>query len=248
MSVRVVLTTAADALAGLEAELPPPAWALRRHPLLAVLPPPDPAALPAALAAGGWRAVAVTSPRGARALSAHAALLPPALPVWAVGGGTARALAPLGGRVRVAPGGDAERSAAGDLAVALLGAGGAGPVLHVAGDPHRPELGARLADAGIPVVPVIAYRTRPVDDVELAAALRRADLLVVGSPSLVAALAAQGDEARLPGWVALGATTAAACRTAGLPLAAVADHPSVPGVAAAVRVAARHLSLEPRDR
>lgn len=127
----------------------------------------------------------------------------------------------------------------------MLGAGVPGRVLIVTGDPRRPELAARLTDAGAEVTTVVVYRTRPVDDVELLAAIDRADLLVVGSPALVTALAAQGDEARMPGYVALGATTADACRAAGLPLAAVAAHPSVAGVAEAVRQAARSLSLEP---
>jgi uroporphyrinogen-III synthase len=243
VTVRVVVTTAADALPGLEAVLPA-AFAVRRHPLLMTLPTHDPEALRRALGAGPWDAIACTSPRGATELAAVA----PAVgggTVWAVGAGTARALEAAGLAPRVAPGGDADTSAAAQLAAAMLGAGVHGRALVVAGDPHRPELAARLTDAGVMVTTVVVYRTKPVDDVELLAALDRAQLLVIGSPTLVAALAAQGDEARLPGYVALGATTADACRTAGLPLVAVAAHPSVAGVADAVRQAARSLSLEP---
>lgn len=244
MTVRVVVTTAADALPGLEAALPA-SFAVRRHPLLMSCPTDDPTALARALAAGPWDAIACTSPRGAVHLAAVAASVGGGM-IWAVGAGTARALEAAGLAPHVAPGGDAETSAAEQLAAAMLGAGLRGRVLLIAGDPHRPELAARLADAGIAVTTVVVYRTRPADDVELLAALDRAQLLVIGSPTLVAALAAQGDEARMPGYVALGATTADACRTAGLPLVAVAAQPSVAGVAEAVRMAARALSLEPR--
>lgn len=243
MTVRVVVTTSADALPGLEAALPAP-FVVRRHPLLMTVPSADPDALVRALAAGPWHAIACTSPRGAARLATVAGSIGGGT-LWAVGGGTARALQAAGLAPRVAPGGDAETSAAAQLASAMLGGGVPGRVLIVTGDPHRPELAARLADAGAQVTTVVVYRTRPVDDVELLAAIDRADLLVVGSPALVAALAAQGDEARMKGYVALGATTADACRAAGLPLAAVAAHPSVAGVAEAVRQAARSLSLEP---
>lgn len=244
MTVRVVVTTAADALLGLEAALPAP-FAVRRHPLLMTYPADDPFALPRALDAGPWDAIACTSPRGAAHLAAVAASVGGGA-IWAVGAGTARALEATGLAPQVAPGGDAETSAAAQLAAAMLGAGLRGRALIVAGDPHRPELAARLTDAGVAVTTVVVYRTRPADDVELLAALDRAQLLVIGSPTLVMALAAQGDEARIPGYVALGATTADACRHAGLPLVAVAAEPSVTGVADAVRLAARSLSLEPR--
>lgn len=243
MTVRVVVTTAPDALPGLEAALGE-SFTLRRHPLLVTLPAEDPDALARALATGGWETIACTSPRGAAHLAADASAIRGAT-LWAVGAGTARTLEAAGLAPRVAGGGDARTSAAAQLASAMLGAGVRGRVLLVAGDPHRPELAARLADGGVAVTTVVVYRTRPVDDVELLAALDRAQLMVVGSPALVTALAAQGDEARLPGYVALGATTAEACRSAGLPLAAVADHPSTAGVADAVRQAARSLSLRP---
>lgn len=246
MTVRVVVTLAADALPGLEAALPAP-FAVRRHPLLMTLPADDPHTLSRALDAGPWDAIACSSPRGA----AHLAAVGPRIGggiLWTVGVGTARALEAAGLVPHIAPGGDADTSAAAQLATAMLGAGVRGRVLVVAGDPHRPELAARLTDAGVAVTTVVVYRTRPADDVELLAALDRAQLLIVGSPSLISALAAQGDEARVPGYVALGATTADACRDAGLPLVAVAAHPSVPGVAEAVRQAARTLSLEPRVR
>lgn len=246
MSIRVVVTTAGDSLPGLEALLPDPPFHVRRHPLLALLPPPDPAALPRALADGKWSAIACTSPRAAAVLGPLLAAGPAdGPPVWAVGPGTARALGAAGPRLRVPPTPEGTTGAAEGLAAAMLGAGVTGRVLFVAGDPHRPELPARLADAGIATETVIAYRQVPVADVELLAALSRADLLVVGSPALVGALAAQGDDARQAGCVALGPTTAEACRAAGLPLVAVAEPSSARGVADAVRRAARDLSLEP---
>ncbi len=245
MSIRVVVTTAGDSLPGLEGMLPRPPYAVRRQPLLETLPPPDAGALPRALAAGGWAAIACTSPRAAAVLGpllADGLTLPP---VWAVGPGTARALAAAGPRLHVAPARDDATSAAEGLAAAMLGAGVPGPVLFVAGDPHRPELTARLADAGVATETVIVYRSVPVADVELVAALARADLVVIGSPALVTVLAAQGDDARQVVYVALGPTTAEACRTAGLPLGAVAEPSSAQGVADAVRRAARDLSLDP---
>jgi uroporphyrinogen-III synthase len=105
-------------------------------------------------------------------------------------------------------------------------------------------LAERLRDGGCVVETVIAYRSVPVSDVELSAVLLRAHVLVVGSPHLVRSLAAQGDDALGPAWVALGVTTAEAIRAAGLPLAAVADDPSAPGVAAAIRRALHLTSLD----
>jgi uroporphyrinogen-III synthase len=243
VTARVVVTTAPRSLEGLEAALEGVNARLVRHPLLDVAPPVSWAAFDAALAAP-WDAIVLTSPRAAEVLAERGAHVSRHPSVWAAGAASAAPLRAHGWSVQSADGGTASQSAAMSLAIAMLGAGAHGRVLHVAGEPHRTELAERLRDGGCTVETVIAYRSVPVSDVELSAVLLRAHVLVVGSPLLVRALAAQGDAALGPAWVALGATTADAIRAAGLPLAAVADDPSAPGVALAIQ---RALHLTSRE-
>lgn len=243
MTARVVLTTAPGSLDGLEATLADVDVRIVRHPLLTFAPPASWTALDAALAAS-WDAIVLTSPRAADVLAARAPHLAPHRNVWAAGDASAAPLRARGWTVHAADGGTATQSAATSLALAMLAAGVRGRVLHVAGDPHRTELAERLRDGGCTVEAAIAYRSVPASDVELSAVLLRAHVLVVGSPLLVRALAAQGDDALGPAWVALGATTAETIRAAGLPLAAVADDPSAPGVALAIRRALHLTSLD----
>lgn len=243
MTVRVVITTAPRSLEGLEAALEGVDVHLVRHPLVEFAPPASWAALDAALAQP-HDAIVLTSPRAAEVLAERGGHLAAHPSVWAAGEASAAPLRVRSWSVRAADGGTASQSAAMALAIAMLGAGVQGRVLHVAGEPHRTELAERLRDGGCVVETAIAYRSVPVSDVELTAVLLRAHVLVVGSPLLVRALAAQGDDALGPAWVALGATTADAIRAAGLPLAAVADDPSASGVAAAVRRAVSLTSLD----
>lgn len=243
MTARIVITTAPRSLEGLEAALEGVDAQVVRHPLLAFAPPTAWTAFDAALAAP-WDAIVLTSPRAAEVLAQRGARLSHHPSVWAAGEASAAPLRAHGWSVRAADGGTATQSAAMSLALAMLAAGVQGRVLHVAGEPHRTELAERLRDAGCTVDTVIAYRSVPASDVELSAVLLRAHVLVVGSPLLVRALAAQGDDALGPAWVALGATTAEAIRAAGLPLAAVADDPSAPSVAAAIRRAVHLTSLD----
>ncbi len=244
MSARLLVTLAAGALPGLEDALTGSGFTIRRQPLLQHEPIAPNRPLHDAIAAGEWGAIVVTSPRAAAIV---ASVLPResdvAVPLWAVGAATAAPLQVAGWRVCTGPGGSASAGAAEALAGAMLAAMVRGPVLFVAGDPHRPDLAARLADAGVSVTTVLAYRSVPVADVELLAALDRADLVVVASPALVAALAAQGDAAMRAGYVAIGATTAQQGRALGLVPVATADQPSVAAVADAVRRAARTLAL-----
>lgn len=238
MTTRVVVTTSPGSLRGLEAQLAGLDVTIHRHPLLEFLPPNDPAALDRALAVPTkWSAIVVTSPRGSRVLAerwrgARPAELPP---TWSSGDATSRSLREIGLTVHEAPASDGPVSAGEALVAEMLSQPLASPVLYLAGDPHRPELPARLADAGVRVEVVHVYRSVPVSDVELFAALSRADLLVVGSPAVVASLATQGDDATLPAWIAIGATTAEAVRAARLPLMAIADAPTPDGVADAIR-------------
>jgi uroporphyrinogen-III synthase len=247
VSARVLVTLAPGALPGLETALAGSGLTVRRQPLLdhQVI-APNPSLGEALATPSAWGAFVVTSPRGAKVLAdalAERADQHGWPTIWAVGESTARPLREAGWPVEVGPGGSATHGAAEALAGAMLTAMVRGPVLFLAGEPHRPDLGARLADAGIAVVTVAVYRAVPVADVELLAALDRADLLLVASPALVTALAAQGDAALQPGYVAIGATTATACRAAGLAPITVADHPSTDAVADAVRRAANTLAL-----
>lgn len=244
MSGRLLVTMAPGALPGLEAALAGTGLIVRRHPLLIQAPIVPNPALDAAFEEGDrWGAVVVTSPRGAAILAMRLRGTSTWPPMWAVGEASARPLRDAGWSVNTGPGGNDTEGAAEALASAMVTAMVRGPVLFLAGDPHRPDLVARLADAGIEVTTIPVYRTEVVADVELLAALDRADLVLVASPALVAALAAQGEAALHPGYVAIGATTAAQGRAAGLPPVTVADHPSTDAVAAAVRRAARTLAL-----
>lgn len=247
MTTRIVVTTSPGSLHGLEERVADLDVSIHRRPLLEFVPPRDPAAIDRALVdAARWSAIVVTSPRGARALAERwrDAVPGDAPVVWSTGEATSRPLRAIGATVREAPPADGPVSAGEALVAEMLSAPIASPVLYLAGEPHRPELTARLADAGVRVEIVTAYRGVPVADVELFAALSRADLLVVGSPAVAAALASQGDEATLPAWIAIGATTADAVRAARLPLMATATAPTAEGVADAIR-RAMHL-LHPR--
>lgn len=244
MSGRLLVTLAPGALPGLEAALADTGLTVRRQPLLVHVPIVPNPELEAALAdAGRWGALVVTSPRAAAILTGRLRGGDTLPPTWAVGEASARPLREAEWAVETGPGGSDTEGAAEALAGAMVTAMVRGPVLFLAGDPHRPDLIARLADAGIAVTTVAVYRTEVVPDVELLAALDRADLMLVASPALVSALAAQGEAALHPGYVAIGATTAAHGRAVGLPPVTVADHPSTDAVATAVRLAARTLAL-----
>ena len=216
-------------------------------------PPEDPDALARALDTGAYAAIVVASARAAQELARAATALAsvhttlPDLPdVWAVGPATKRALdqaklpahQPAGVRDGV------------ELARALVAAKQlrGKRVLVPRAEDGRSEPLDILRAAGADVVDVIAYRTLAVapDDAVLA---EGADLLVRGgaaicgvfAPSQVSALAAAiaARDHELAGLVtqfcAIGDTTAAALRAAGIQDVAVAVSPTPEGMAQACR-------------
>ncbi len=240
--LEVVLTTAPESFHGLEALLDLSALRFRRHPLQEYQPLPSPAFDEAVGHAGRWDGYVVTSPRAAALLRERRRQLGVTTPVrcFVSGSATASTVAGPGMQVLAGSGGTATQSAAEALALAIIAESIRGPLLHLAGDPHRPELAARLADAGIVVDTLPVYRSVMVTDVELLAVVTRSDLLILGAPMVVQALADLGEEATLPSYLAVGATTAAACRAARLPLVGVAEQPTAQGVAAAIEQALVH--------
>lgn len=249
MSVRVLLTAADGAFAGLADALAGEDVLLVTRPLLRFGEPESWLPLDEALESlGEYGALAVTSPRGAAAVAGRAALLrakaavgghpwrvPPRVAIWTTGTATAAALGesfpgahrPADGAVRVLGAGAA-------LAEAMLNSGVRGPVLYPCGDRRRDELPVRLRQAGVTVHEVEAYRTvlAPAEDARASAA--EADLLVVASPSVATLLGGCGVSPRPP-IVAVGPTTAAAAADAGWPAALVADNPSPGALARAIR-------------
>jgi uroporphyrinogen-III synthase len=212
----------------------------------------DPDALVRAVAAGGYAAILVASARAAHELARAAGALaaagttPPAWPpIWAVGPATERALAAAQLPAHLPPG---VRDGV-DLAKHLVaGRQLAGRrVLVPRAEAGRSEPLEILRAAGAEVVDVIAYRTvaRAPDDPALA---EGAELLVRGgaavcavfAPSQVSALAAAlaARDHELAGLVtrfcAIGETTAAALRAAGVREVAVAPAPTPEGMAQAV--------------
>ena len=114
-------------------------------------------------------------------------------------------------------------------------------VLVVAGNLGSDELPRLLSEQGSAIVDrLVVYATgqAEVAGSEAAAAFRRegADLLVFASPSAVESFIHQAASLRLesgarqPLALAVGPTTAEAMRRAGIPVGAVAAHPTAEGV------------------
>lgn len=212
----------------------------------------------AALGAGEYAVLVVTSPNGARALAAAGwdGSLAADVRVAATGPGTVRVLREAGvpGEVWVP---DADRSAAGILA-GLPGPAGAGERLLLPQSARASdELATGLSDRGWSVDRVEAYRTvtypgdparrllpedRPGADVVTPAELARQSAgtaLVLTSPSAVEELLdSPAADALLSGavpCVALGVPTRRVMDAAGVPVAAQAATPDADGVAEAVR-------------
>jgi uroporphyrinogen-III synthase len=215
--------------------------------------PPDPGALARALDTADYAAIMVTSARGAYELGEAVASLAgvratmPDLPdVWAVGAATKAALAKARLPVHQPDGvrDGVELAQALAASTKLVGK----RVLVPRAEDGRTEPLDILRAAGADVVDVVAYRTvaLPVEEVALG---EGADLLVAGSaaicavfaPSQVSALAAaiSARDHELASLVtqfcAIGETTAAALRTAGVREVAVAPAPTPEGMAQAVR-------------
>jgi len=202
--------------------------------------PADPGALARALATGPFAAIVIASPRAAHEL---ARATPHELPeVWAVGPATKRALE----IAKIAAHHPSDVRDGAELARALVGqrALAGKRVLVPRAEEGRVEALDILRAAGADVVDVIAYRTVPVtaDDAGIAPglALLRAGGAVaccVFAPSQVRALAAVAGElsALATRFCAIGETTAAALREAGVGAVAVAPTPTPEGIARAVR-------------
>jgi uroporphyrinogen-III synthase len=213
-------------------------------PLTRAEPPRDPGALARALEAGGHAAILVTSARGAAALidAVSGARVQATLPeVWAVGPATLRALN-AGGIAAIHPESAIDGAS---LAHALIGqrelAGRR--VLVPRAEDGREEAMAALRAAGVGIDDVVVYRTvaSPPDDPALARGRELllgdlADICTVFAPSQVTALIALvGPLAqRKTLFAAIGDTTAAMLRGAGVGTVAVAATPTPEGLANAI--------------
>lgn len=225
-------------------------------PLIEILPPADPAALDAALAAlGRYRWIVFTSANGvefffrrlwerggdARALAA--------VRIAVVGEATANALAGLGLRPDLVP-----ETFRGEALVAPLAAACApgDRVLLARGDLAAPDLPAALAARGVAVEEAVAYRTVPAEaggaEVRRLLSAGRLDAVTFASPSAVENfLAAVGEDAAdLLGdtvVACVGPVTAEAARARGLPVHVVPARSTVSDLAAAL---AAHFHPAPR--
>jgi uroporphyrinogen-III synthase len=209
-------------------------------PVTQTVPARDAAALARALDAGGYAAIVIASARAAHALAASRGHAP--LPeVWAVGPATARALAGAG-IPAIQP---ASAHDGASLAQALLRERPVSGrrVLVPRAEDGRDELIAILTAAGVEVVDVVAYRTvsTPTDD----PALVRGRELLAGDGGVVCAVFAPSQVAALIALVgplgalravfaAIGETTAAALRDAGVETVGVAETPTPEGLANAI--------------
>jgi len=119
--------------------------------------------------------------------------------IWCVGPATASALGDI--PHHTSPGTTGE-----DLANFMLASGVTGDVLHICGEPHRPEFGSRMREAGCRMQEWIVYETVPV-----AAELPKEtiDAVAFFSPAAVKQFKALGwtEILHVP-YVAIGPTTA----------------------------------------
>jgi len=243
----VVLTASAGAFPGLVEALRAIPVVVEDVPLLTFAPPLDWAPVDAAVRnLDRYAAIALTSPRSARAFAERLLSLgmtvPPGTAVWAAGAGTAQALGGATGSVRQ-PDDDAvaDRGAAAALADALVGSGLERPVLFPCGDIRRDELPVRLRDEGVTVDEVVCYRSVLAGETEARGAAERAQVVIVASPSVADLLARACPPGLRPALVAVGPTTAAAAQASGWPPTRVAARPTSEALAAAVRaVVAAH--------
>jgi uroporphyrinogen-III synthase len=236
----VVLTASAGTFSGLAAALSNSPIVVEEHPLVSFESPQDWSELDAALLnASDLAAIAVTSPRAARALSDRLRVLGivwndsgPA--IWAGGPGTAAELRDLTRRVRL-PESQAGRGSAETLARAMLDAGVVGPVLFACGEPRREELPRVLRQSGIHVREAVCYRSVLASRSEAGSALARGSMVVVASPSVMSLVSEVCEVNARPRLIAAGPTTAVSARAHGWPPDAVASEPTTEGVASAIR-------------
>jgi len=238
-----VFTREVDASSAYPAALAPLGLEVVAMPVTRTEPPRDPGALARALEAGGHAAILVASPRAAAALLdamtiARRGDLPE---VWAVGPATLRALT-AGGISAQHPDSAIDGASLAHALIARRELAGQ-RVLMPRAEEGREEAMAILRDAGAVIDDVIAYRTAasPPDDAALARGREllagdRADVCVVFAPSQVAALAALVGPlaARTAVFAAIGDTTGATLREAGVGTVAVAQSPTPEGLANAI--------------
>jgi uroporphyrinogen-III synthase len=202
--------------------------------------PADPGPLDAALARlGAFHWVVLTSPRAVEAVAGRDPTWPPSLRLAAVGGATRAAAEARGWPVHVVP----SIQTAEALVAALAGAGvGAGArVLFPASELARDTLETGLRRLGAEVVRVTAYRTVPAElnreACARALAAGEVQVISVASPSAVEGLkAALGDRlfataAASTVMAAIGPTTGAAARAAGVDRVIEASDHSLAGLA-----------------
>ncbi|MFL9827679.1 uroporphyrinogen-III synthase [Rhodoplanes sp. SY1] len=193
-------------------------------PLLGIVPVADPA-----IGDGPWAAVAVTS---ANAIPALVSLPLSGVPVFTVGGKTAKAVRAAGlADVRSADG-DVQALAE-TIAAALPGA--TDPVLYLAGEERAGDLESLLAGHGLSVKTVVVYRavaqTRLPDAVRAALAAREIDAVLHYSRRTAAAFLAACSVDSLDGaaravrHLCLSAQVAAALFDTGAQDVRVAAHP-----------------------
>jgi uroporphyrinogen-III synthase len=240
MGETIVLTASAGTFSGLAAALSKVPVTVEEHPLIRFEPPVDWSQLDTALTEPSrFESVAFTSPRAAQAVVERIRIgglrwggdLRPA--VWAIGPATADALQSMLGPVRV-PRVEANASPAGALAQAMLEAGAVGPVLFPCGEKRRDDLPTILRSKGVEVHEVVCYRSVLASRSQAGAAAASASVVVVASPSVLRLLVEACPPSERPRLVAIGPTTAASARAAGWTPAAVANEPSIHGVASAI--------------
>lgn len=118
--------------------------------------------------------------------------------IWCIGKTTAAALGDIPSHV--SPGTTGE-----DLANFMIESGVTGEVLHICGNPHRPEFGSRMQEAGCKMQEWVVYETVPVD-AELPQ--EKIDAVAFFSPSAVKQFKKLGwtESLQVP-YVAIGPTT-----------------------------------------
>jgi len=237
-----VLTREIDAHSGYVAALQALGLEVVPMPVTRTEPPRDQNALARALEHGGHAAIVIASARAAHALAAVVAQTNRPLPeVWAVGPATKRALAAAGIRAQHPPSAHDGASLASAMLVQRDLAGRR--VLVPRAEDGRDDAIAVLRAAGAEIVDVVAYRTvaTAVDDPALGPGMQllasgRAAVCAVFAPSQVAALGGvMGPLDRLRvAFAAIGDTTGAVLREAGVASVSVATSPTPEGLAKAV--------------
>jgi uroporphyrinogen-III synthase len=240
---RIVITAAAGSFAGLADALKSPDSVVAEQPLIHFRPPADWEPFDRALdRLDYYRAVALTSPRAAVAMSTrllHRGIRWPAAngpTTWAGGAATAAALGSTFGVVRTPEQRQVGlNGAAAALAGIMIDEGVAGPVLFPCGSIRRELLPETLRRRGITVDEVVCYQSVLADESHAQAAAAAATVLIVASPAVVQLLARAVPAGARPDLVTVGPTSSDAARNEHWEPAGVAVHPTAEAVAFAVR-------------